>query len=81
MEQYYNYWERKLYDAVIRSVQANLTVYKELLMGKDIGFHAKVVLLSNEVLCDPEPENIVHGLVSIVKDIVQGTKQFVRKFK
>ena len=81
MEQYYNFWERKLYDAVVGLVQVNLEVYKDLLLGKDIGFYAKVVLLSNEVLCDPEPENIVHGLVSIVKDIIKGSKQFVRKYK
>lgn len=59
----------------------NLDVFHSMLTSGEPSFNIAAVLRIRDVGLDPDASSIVEGLLSIVKGIVEGSKDFDRFYK
>uniref|UniRef100_A0AAY5K1P1 AAA+ ATPase domain-containing protein n=1 Tax=Esox lucius TaxID=8010 RepID=A0AAY5K1P1_ESOLU len=78
MGQYYTYWERKVFDSLIKMLLRNIQTFNMAVMGNTPLFQIETILSAPEIVLHPK-NNEVHKLVmQCVRDCVESTKRFVR---
>ncbi len=78
---YYRHWEKKLFDAVVEMTTANLETYSNFLRTKSPRFAIRSLLQMNDVVLDPEASVVLDGSIRVVRNLIDGTKRFVRFYK
>ncbi len=84
MSSYYGNWERELYEAVVEMILSNLDAYSDLLLRKSPDLPCSVVetlLRGSEIVLEPDAPSIVQGSLTIIRDIIEGSKKFVRRLR
>jgi dynein heavy chain len=80
MRTYYQYWERRIFNAVTRMIIRALAVNKQMLMAKDIKPLIRMDANNNnlEIIYQPATEEMQNQLEKFHKSIIESTKQFGR---
>ena len=78
---YYRHWEKKLFDAVVEMTTSNLEKYSRFLRTKSPRFALRSLLQMSDVVLDPEASTILDGSIRVVRNLIDGTKRFVRYYK
>ncbi len=84
MSDYYGYWEKELYSAVVEMTINNLDLYFALLKRQTNDFPCAIVeilLRGSEIVLDPDAPTVVEGCLTIVKNIIEGSKKFIRHLR
>ncbi len=85
MLEYYDYWERALYQAVVQMTLSNLDAYCGLLLRESPEDSpcstVQTLLRGAEIVLEPDAASIVEGSLTVVKGIIEGSKKFVRHLR
>ena len=75
---YYSYWELQVYEAVINFIKINLDDLAEIMESTTPLFKVEVVLDGLFVAISPSEHMILKGVVTIIKYLLEGSKEFIR---
>ena len=75
---YYCYWEMQVYQAVINFIKINLDDLLDIMNSRSPLFKVEVVLDGINVAISPSEQMILKGVVTIVKYLLEGSKEFLR---
>ena len=75
---YYSFWESQVYAAVINFIKINLDDLYEIMESPTPLFKVEVVLDGLFVAISPSEQMILKGVVTIVKYLLEGSKEFIR---
>ena len=75
---YYSYWEMQVYQAVINFIKINLDDLAEIMESTTPLFKVEVVLDGLFVAISPSEHMILKGVVTIIKYLLEGSKEFIR---
>ena len=75
---YYSFWEGQVYAAVINFMKINLEDLYEIMESPTPLFKVEVVLDGLFVAISPSEQMILKGVVTIVKYLLEGSKEFIR---
>ena len=78
LESYYSYWESQVYQAVINFIKINLDDLLEIMNSKIPLFKVEVILDGVNVAISPSEPMILKGVVTIIKYLLEGSKEFIR---
>ena len=78
MAKYYSYWENVIYKALTNMVKINLDDLLKLLSSTTPVFQVEVILDNMNVSISPSEQSILKGIVTIIRCLLDGTKDFVR---
>jgi len=77
---YYQYWEKKIYNAIAKMTISSLASFIVLLQGKYVAPLTKVTVTLNgkDIMLNPPVNDIYKYLTKLGKNIVESSKLFVR---
>ena len=75
---YYSYWETQVYQAVINFIKINLDDLFEIMSSSTPLFKVEVILDGLFVAISPSEHMILKGVVTIIKYLLEGSKEFIR---
>ncbi|KAM4616801.1 dynein axonemal heavy chain 10 [Polymixia lowei] len=78
MAKYYTYWERKVFDSLIKMVLRNIQAFSMALMGNTPLFQIETILSAPEILLQPKSNEVYKLIMRCVRNCVESTKLFVR---
>ncbi|XP_025092040.1 dynein heavy chain 10, axonemal-like isoform X1 [Pomacea canaliculata] len=78
LAKYYQHWERKIYTALSKMICTNLAFLCRSLTGSSPLFAIDVVLVAPDVILHPRNTELYKYTVQCLRDLVEGTKLFVR---
>ena len=59
----------------------NLDIYSQFLRTKSSRFTIKALLYQNEVILEPDAAGILNGTIRVIRNMLDGTKKFVRFYR
>jgi dynein heavy chain len=76
MRTYYQYWERRIFNAITRMIIRALAVNKQMLTAKDIKPLIRMDANNNnlEIIYQPATEEMQNQLEKFYKSIIESTK-------
>ncbi|XP_041455872.1 dynein heavy chain 10, axonemal-like [Lytechinus variegatus] len=75
---YYAFWERRVYETLTRMVIRNLSEFNHDLVTNKPLFQIEAMLSAPEIILAPAANEIYKLTMQCVRDLVEGTKNFVR---
>uniref|UniRef100_A0A8C5K168 Dynein, axonemal, heavy chain 10 n=1 Tax=Jaculus jaculus TaxID=51337 RepID=A0A8C5K168_JACJA len=75
---YYEYWEGRIYDVLIKLILKNLQSFNSLILGHVPLFQAETILTAPEIILHPNASEIDKLCVHCARSCVEVTKHFVR---
>nr|XP_054773560.1 dynein axonemal heavy chain 10-like [Lytechinus pictus] len=75
---YYAFWERRVYETLTRMVIRNLSEFNQDLVTNKPLFQIEAMLSAPEIILAPAANEIYKLTMQCVRDLVEGTKNFVR---
>ncbi|KAG5280454.1 hypothetical protein AALO_G00060150 [Alosa alosa] len=78
MAQYYTYWERKVFNSLIKMVLWNIQMFNTALLGDTPLFQIETILSAPEIMLHPKSNEIYKLIMQCVRDCVESTKRFTR---
>ncbi|EDO35852.1 predicted protein [Nematostella vectensis] len=78
LQPYYAFWENAVYEALTKMVTRNLQVFNTKLQSKLPLFQIETALSAPEIVLSPPANEIYKLVMQSVRDMVEGTKLFVR---
>uniref|UniRef100_A0A8C9QGL1 Dynein axonemal heavy chain 10 n=1 Tax=Spermophilus dauricus TaxID=99837 RepID=A0A8C9QGL1_SPEDA len=75
---YYEYWENRIYEVLVRLILKNLQSFNSLVLGNIPLFQAETILTAPEIILHPNTNEIDKLCVNCVRNCVEITKHFVR---
>ena len=78
MKHYFAFWEGQIYDAIKNMVKVNLDDFQTLIESKVPLFSVEVILQNQSVCISPSEQVILKGIVTIIKNLLDGSKKFIR---
>ena len=78
MKHYFSFWEREIYNAIRNLVKVNLDDFFMLIESTTPLFSVEVVLQNMNVAISPSEQLIMKGIITIIKNLLDGTKRFIR---
>ncbi|XP_036382121.1 dynein heavy chain 10, axonemal [Megalops cyprinoides] len=78
MTYYYAYWEKKVFDALIKMVVRNIQTFNAALMGNVPLFRIETILSVPDIILNPKNSEVYKLIMHCVRDCVTSTKKFVR---
>uniref|UniRef100_A0A3Q3B280 Dynein axonemal heavy chain 10 n=1 Tax=Kryptolebias marmoratus TaxID=37003 RepID=A0A3Q3B280_KRYMA len=77
MAPYYTYWERKVFDSLLKMVQS-IQTFNMALMGSTALFHIDAILSAPKIVLQPQSSEIYWLIMQCIKDCIESTKHFPR---
>uniref|UniRef100_A0AAY4CET6 Dynein heavy chain tail domain-containing protein n=1 Tax=Denticeps clupeoides TaxID=299321 RepID=A0AAY4CET6_9TELE len=78
MAPYYAYWERKVFDSLIKMLLRNLSSFNKSLTGNNPLFQIDAILSAPDIVLEPKYNEVYKLIMQCVRDCVESTKRFVR---
>ncbi|XP_072908128.1 dynein axonemal heavy chain 10 [Hemitrygon akajei] len=78
MALYYIYWERRIYDSLVKMIIKNLQQINAAVLGNNPLFQIEVYLSAPEIILKPSASEVYQLTLQNIKDCVETTKRFVR---
>ncbi|XP_051888343.1 dynein axonemal heavy chain 10 [Pristis pectinata] len=78
MALYYTFWERRVYDSLVKMIIKNLQQINASLLGNNPLFQIEVHLSAPEIVLKPSASEVYQLTLQNIKDCVETTKLFVR---
>uniref|UniRef100_UPI00398F6830 dynein axonemal heavy chain 10 isoform X2 n=1 Tax=Pristiophorus japonicus TaxID=55135 RepID=UPI00398F6830 len=78
MALYYTFWERRVYDSLIKMILKNLQQVNVSILGFSPLFQVEVHLSAPEIVLKPNASEVYQLTLQNIKDCVETTKLFVR---
>ena len=78
MKNYFIFWEKEIYNAIKNMVKVNLDDFQTLIESKVPLFSVEVILQNQNVCISPSEQVILKGIVTIIKNLLDGSKKFIR---
>ncbi|XP_067862341.1 dynein axonemal heavy chain 10 [Heptranchias perlo] len=78
MALYYTFWERRVYDSLVKMILKNLQQINLSILGYNPLFQVEVHLSAPEIVLKPNASEVYQLTVQNIKDCVETTKLFVR---
>lgn len=78
LQPYYAFWENAVYEALTKMVTKNLQQFNQLLHARQPLFQIETVLSAPEIILSPPANEIYKLIMQSVRDMVEGTRLFVR---
>ncbi|XP_052023863.1 dynein axonemal heavy chain 10 [Apodemus sylvaticus] len=75
---YYEYWEGKIYDVLVKLILKNLQAFNSLILRNVPLFQAETILSAPEIILHPNANEIDKMCVHCIRGCVEVTKHFVR---
>nr|XP_038946048.1 dynein axonemal heavy chain 10 isoform X3 [Rattus norvegicus] len=75
---YYEYWEGKIYDVLVKLILKNLQAFNSLILRNVPLFQAETILSAPEIILHPNANEIDKMCVHCIRGCVEVTKYFVR---
>ena len=75
---YYSFWEMQVYKAVINFIKINLDDLLDIMHSRMPLFKVEVVLDGILVAISPSEQMILKGVVTIIKYLLEASKEFIR---
>ncbi|XP_014674920.1 PREDICTED: dynein heavy chain 10, axonemal-like [Priapulus caudatus] len=75
---YYAYWEKRMYESLLKLVINNLKQFNCAVMGTRPLYQVETILASPDVILHPAVNEIYKLMIGCVRDVVDGTKLFIR---
>jgi dynein heavy chain len=72
MANYYKYWEKQVYEAVVRAIVDNLTNFSNALKRKEPIFRIEAALTGSDIVLRPGLNDIQKLVLQTLRDIVEG---------
>ncbi|CAH3028713.1 unnamed protein product, partial [Porites evermanni] len=78
LQPYYAYWENAVYESLTKMVTKNLQQFNQQLHARQPLFMIETVLSAPEIVLSPPANEIYKLIMQSVRDMVEGTRMFVR---
>ncbi|XP_067910594.1 dynein axonemal heavy chain 10 isoform X6 [Heterodontus francisci] len=78
MALYYRFWERRVYDCLVKMILRNLQQINVAILGSSPLFQVEVHLSAPEIVLKPNASEVYQLTLQNIKDCVETTKLFVR---
>ncbi|XP_063051673.1 dynein axonemal heavy chain 10 [Engraulis encrasicolus] len=78
MAQYYAYWERKVFNSLVKMVLWNIQMFNSALLGNVPLFQIETILSAPEIMLHPKSNEVYKLIMQCVRDCVESTKMFTR---
>eukprot|EP00062_Callorhinchus_milii_P021625 gi/632978548/ref/XP_007905975.1/ PREDICTED: dynein heavy chain 10, axonemal [Callorhinchus milii] len=78
MSYYYSYWERRIYESLIKMILKNLQQINFNFLSYTPLFQVETILSAPEIVLKPSSNEIYKLTVQNIKDCVETTKHFIR---
>uniref|UniRef100_T1JML4 Dynein-1, subspecies f n=1 Tax=Strigamia maritima TaxID=126957 RepID=T1JML4_STRMM len=75
---YYSYWERRIYNALVKTIVWNLQTLNSILINDRPVFEVKLIFLSPEITFQPTAGDIMKLVMASIKDCLESTKMIIR---
>ncbi|XP_057295129.1 dynein axonemal heavy chain 10-like [Hydractinia symbiolongicarpus] len=78
LQQYYSYWEKRIFQSLLKFVTKNLQSILHQIQSKEPLFQVETVLSAPEIVLLPSAGELYKLLLQMVRDTVESTKLFIR---
>ncbi|KAL2092820.1 hypothetical protein ACEWY4_012618 [Coilia grayii] len=78
MAQYYAYWERKVFNSLVKMMLWNIQMFNSALLGNMPLFQIETILSAPEIMLHPNSNEVYKLIMQCVRDCVESTRMFTR---